>query len=410
MDRLNEDAGLFSRFRAVLWRPPRAHGEEIEDRTVSFLELFYDLIFVVVIARATHHLAAHLDWEGVYHFSVIFGLIWIAWLNGTTYYDLHGREDARTRSFVFAQMLLLALIAVFIEYAATDTGREFALAYLAFLGLMLALWYGVHRQDSPEYASTTRRYLTAMVLTALVVAASAALPEEARVAAWAAVVVGWVAGMYVFGWITSRDDTPSEVIADESLVERFGLFTIIVLGEVVVGVVNGISEAERNFETVATGMLALMIGFGLWWTYFDFVGRRRVLHEGTNVVRWMMVHLPLTLGIAASGAATVVLIEHAGDAAAPEAAAWVLTASVAVVLASLIVVTASLEDSRRFPDIYIPLQIALGVGAIATIGVGWWRPEPWILIVSILAILVLIWWVAVIRWMGLDNPSEALAE
>ena len=59
-----------------------------------------------------------------------------------------------------------------------------------------------------------------------------------------------------------------------SLVERFGLFTIIVLGEVVFGVVNGLSLAEQDLETIATGMIALAVGFGLWCIYFDLVGGR----------------------------------------------------------------------------------------------------------------------------------------
>jgi hypothetical protein len=48
------------------------------------------------------------------------------------------------------------------------------------------------------------------------------------------------------------------------------LFTIIVLGEVVFGVVDGLSSAERDAKTIATGMIALWLGFGLWWIYPAF--------------------------------------------------------------------------------------------------------------------------------------------
>ena len=407
---MTEPPGTFSRFRRVFWQPPRAHGEVIEDRTVSFLELFYDLVFVVVIARATHTLAAHLSWEGVFEFSVIFGLIWIAWLNGTVYYDLHGREEGRTRTFVFGQMLLLALIAVFIEHAADTSGREFALAYLAFLLLMSALWYGVRRRDTPEFEAVTRRYLVGMLASALVIAVSTPLPEDARVVLWAILVAGWVIGTLLLAAMTTGEETPFRIRAEDSLVERFGLFTIIVLGEVVVGVVTGISEADHEFRTVATGMLALTIAFGLWWTYFDFAGRRRPLHEGTNVARWVLSHLPLTLAIAASGAATVTLIEHGADDAAPANAAWVLTGAVATVLGSLILTTLTLEDERRFPSIYRPLQVMLALGAVAALAVGQWRPEPWLLVLSLQAILIAVWGVAVWRWMQLDDPASALPD
>ena len=52
------------RFRRWLWRPPRPHGEIIADRNVSFLELFYDLVYVAVIAQAAHHLAEHVTAAG----------------------------------------------------------------------------------------------------------------------------------------------------------------------------------------------------------------------------------------------------------------------------------------------------------------------------------------------------------
>ena len=87
------------------------------------------------------------------------------------------------------------------------------------------------------------------------------------------------------------------------MVERFGLFTIIVLGEVVIGVVDGLTAADSDALTIATGLLALVIGFGFWWIYFDVVGRRMPRAEGA--AGWIVGHLPITLAIAASGAAMV---------------------------------------------------------------------------------------------------------
>ena len=101
------------RFKRWFWRPPRAHGEVIADRQVSVLELFYDLVYVAVIGQAAHHLAEHVTVRGLAEFAVVFALIWIAWINGSLYLELHGREDGRTRSIVFAQMGILVLLAVF---------------------------------------------------------------------------------------------------------------------------------------------------------------------------------------------------------------------------------------------------------------------------------------------------------
>ncbi len=167
-----------SRFRNWFWRPPRAHGEIDPERTVSFLELFYDLVYVVVIAQAAHHLAGHLTIGGYAEFAVIFGVIWIAWVNGTLYYELHGREDGRTRTFVFIQMGILALLAVFTGDAAGEDGQAFSVAYAGFLVVMTWLWYTVRRQDRPEYMAGTARYLTAMAVSLVVIVAGIFLPAR----------------------------------------------------------------------------------------------------------------------------------------------------------------------------------------------------------------------------------------
>ncbi len=394
---------MFTIFKSRFWQPPRAHGDVIEDRTVSFLELFYDLIYVVIIAQAAHHLAGHLTWRGVGEFSVVFGMIWLAWLNGSIYQDLHGREDGRSRTYIFVQMAILALLGVYTAHAAGDDGRGFALAYTGLFIVLTWLWYTVRRQDAAEYMQLTARYLAGMFVSVVVIGASALLPADARVIVWAIFLVGWVVGALALE-LTRVDGLAMSVT--ESTIERFGLFTIIVLGEVVVGVVTGLSEVEHNLRTTATGVIGLMIGFGIWWTYFDFVGRRAPKTPQAGMV-WIVSHLPVTLAIAASGAALVSLIEHAADQRAPVDAAWVLTGSVAVALVGLIVTMRTLADYERLISIYRPLAATLGVGAAVIALIGWWRPAPWLLVLAIVAVLSIVWGVAVDRWLRLPNPSDA---
>lgn len=134
------------------FRPPRPHGHVIEDRSVSFLELFYDLVFVLLIAQLAHTLADHVTWAGVRYFVVVFCLIWIAWFNGSLYHDLHSGEDGRSRTYIFLQMSLLVLLAVFAGQAADDPsdGRSFAIVYSVLLLLISWQWYDVRRFDTPE--------------------------------------------------------------------------------------------------------------------------------------------------------------------------------------------------------------------------------------------------------------------
>ncbi|MGB8381009.1 MAG: low temperature requirement protein A [Dermatophilaceae bacterium] len=91
----------------------------------------------------------------------------------------------------------------------------------------------------------------------------------------------------------------------------------LVLGEVVVGVVNGIADDGRRPIAVVTGILGLGIGFAYWWSYFDLVAARRVRSERGALSRWLVGHLPVTMTIAATGAVMVSMVEHASGGHAP---------------------------------------------------------------------------------------------
>jgi low temperature requirement protein LtrA len=391
------------RFKRWFWRPPRAHGETISDRRVSFLELFYDLVYVTVIAQTAHHLTEHVTLRATAEFVVIFGLVWTAWVNGSLYLELHGREDGRTRAIVFLQMGVLVLLAVFTADAADESGRGFALVYAIFLAISAWLWNSVRRQDRRdhrEFLPSTGIYVLGISVAAVVMFATAFLPTGARTFVWAAVDVSWIAGMVVLGRsgeLLSRGMPPSD-----SLVERFGLFTIVVLGEFVFGVVDGLSVPERDALTITTGMIALVIGFGFWWIYFDLVGRRPPRRDGRALASWLLSHLPVTMSIAAAGAAMVTLIAHAGDPRTPESTAWLLSAAVALNLLGLVLTERVLADARRLAVVYRPLGVALALAAAAALLVGWARPAPWLLASALVAILSVLWFFAVGRFLAAD--------
>ncbi len=337
------------RYGLTTWfgTPPRRHGEVAYTREVSFLELFYDLVYVVLIGRATHHLAAHVDWGSIGDFAVVFGLIWLAWFNGTVWHELHGREDGRSRNYIFLQMGLLALLAVFAGEAAGSDGQEFAITYTILFAVFTWQWYQVQRLDDRRYRPTTHRYLAGMLSSVALMLASCFAGDSVRITLWAVVVVGWVVGGLALV-ATDRTEGFGEGVT-ASLVERIGLFTIIVLGEVVVGVVGGISDAEeRDAMTIATGMVGLTIGMGMWWNYFDMLGRRVPGQRGPRLAGWLYSHLPLTMAISASGAAMVSLVEHAGDSRTPATTAWLLSGSVAVMLGA-VTLSASRASRRRVP-------------------------------------------------------------
>ena len=353
---------------------PRRHGEPVEGRSVSYLELFYDLVFVVLVGQAAHSLAAHPGWRGTAAFAVVFGLVWIAWINGTLYHELHGREDGRSRAYVFAQMGVLAVLAVFTGYAGggddSDDGTAFALTYAVLLVLLSWQWYEVRRRDLPEHRPASTPYLLGLLATIAVMVASAWLAPVPRLAAWAVVVTGWVV-LGILGFV-GRSRPLTFFRATESLVERMALFIIIVLGETVVGVVNGIAETERDALTIATGVLGLVIGFGIWWNYFDVVGVREPREERRALATWFFGHLPQAGAIAVTGAAMVGLVENAHEPRTPPAVAWTLAGAVALILVLIAAQSAAVVqrvglDARLRARIYV-------VGAVLVLVLGAGRP------------------------------------
>ncbi len=322
-------------------------------------------------------------------------MIVLAWINGSLYLELHGRDDGRTRSYVFVQIGILALLSVFTAGAAGTDGAAFAVVYAAFLAVMTWLWQSVRGQDSPEFLAVTRRYVLVMLASTITIGISAILPSDIRIAVWAAYCVAFVSFFVALGFSRTFG---RGVVPTHAMTERFGLFTIIVLGEVIIGIVDGLSHTERDPLTIVTGVIALGIGFGFWWVYFDIIGGRLPRHTSLSVVGWTLIHLPITLAIAAAGAAMVSLLEHAHDAHTPAPTAWLMSGSVALEMVSVIVAAWILV---LFDQVGVCLSSAcrrrVDRRRRLTIVLGYLAPPPWLLVSGLGAILTVTWLLAV-RW------------
>ncbi len=80
----------------------------------------------------------------------------------------------------------------------------------------------------------------------------------------------------------------------------------------------------------------------------------------------------------------------------------------AMAMAGLIVVIHALGDYERLVSIYQPLVRAMVAASVLALLVAWWRPTPWLLALLLVSTLGAVWWVAVDRWLRLDDPDEAL--
>jgi len=394
----------WARLRRSLWQPPRPHGEQPRERMVGPLELFYDLAVVVLVAQAAHRLAGHLTWPGLGEFTVVFTLVWIAWANGSLHHELHGHEDARARSTFLLQILVLAAIGAFIPQAGGARGAAFAVAAAVLFAILAVLWLLAARGDRPEYRRASRLFVTGTAATAVLLAGTALLPASARVPAWGLIDAAYLAGFAAVIATASPVQAAALIITD-TLTERFGAFIIIVLGETLTGVVAGLSGEPVSGLTLAVGLVAVVVGFGAWWTYFDFAGGRPPRPVRHASMQWVLGHLPLTAAIAAMGASMVSLVDHAHDGRTPAATAWVLSAGAAIVLGSAMLVAASLPAWDRDRGMYRPLARTCAAVAVACLGLGAARPTPLILGLALVLLLSIPWGLAVAR--RLANPDHS---
>ncbi len=321
---------------------PPAHADE---QKVGWLELFYDLVYVATVVALGDKLSHDLSTEGVAGFFVLFVPVWWMWTGMAFYVTRFALDDVGHRLLVFAQMFAVAVLAIHIHAGLGETSAGFAAAYAASRAI-LVLMYRRAGHQRPEARALTRRYAIGFSLAALIWLISAFVPEPARYALWAA-------GLVVdFGTplLPSTRRLQAQVPPDtHHLPERFGLFTIIVLGEAFIKVVTAASEAEHGLglSNAVQGALALAIAASLWWMYFDNVKGSVVRRTYVAGQVWVYTHLPLLAAITAFGVATKKVVLLQAGHALGEFERLLLTGTVAVALLAIAVLDLTHVQSSR---------------------------------------------------------------
>lgn len=353
------------------WQPPRKAGDRLDHRQVTFLELFYDLVYVVLIAELAHALSSHISWVGLSSFAFVFVIVWWAWLNGTTYHDIHGNNDIRTRVFTFLQMLSVVAMAVFAHDALGESSVGFALSYAAFQVILTYLWWRTGVYD-PDHRPLSRPYSATFLINTVLFVVSAFVPTPWRFSLWGvALLLSLLLPVFIFNLGKKHPEAQAQIDivsrVSPSLVERFGLFTIIVLGEVIVGLVRGVSEHHHlSWHVGGTAVLGTLIAIAIWWLYFDFVSHRLPRSGTTMVSMWFYLHLPTTIGITAVGAAVLNVVEHGGKHL-PAEVRWLLVASLAVILISIALLVQTIQQTQEHQRAY---RIGSGVMLLSAILIG----------------------------------------
>ena len=188
-----------------------------------------------------------------------------------------------------------------------------------------------------------------------------------------------------------------------ALVERFGLFTILVLAEIFVGVVSGLTYHEHLSATAFnTGGLGLCLAFAMWWLYFDFVSHRIPLPSQVAGTTWIYMHLFVTMSIVVVGAAVLNIVEHSGEPL-EVIVCWTLVGAIAVFLLSLVPLTRVINVADEIKAAYGRISIILFIAAVVIALLGFTSLATLPLLLIIVGIMLIPILYALVVWMKVPD-------
>ena len=348
------------------WGPPKNFDDRKDERKISWLELFYDLVYVAAISQLTHHLAGHLSWSELAYTFLLFCLIFWSWVNGSQYYDLHGNDSIRTRLFTFFQMLAVAAVAITISDAFEGHHRAFAISLSILEIIVTYLWWSVGLYD-PSHRVFNKFYTFNYIIAFALLSGSAFTDHKTAVVLWiVALVLNLTPGLTgARTIITVLKQRGGQVFsASASIVERFGLFTIIVLAESIIGTVSGLTEVKDKQPAVWIAfILCILISFLLWSIYFDMTSEQET-KKGYGYLQWLIfLHYPLLMALGVVGAAIKILLINEGDHS-QNSVYWIFCTAIASILLLTMFIASIMKEEEEDRSYIRPVSRLLVVTSV----------------------------------------------
>ena len=321
-----------------------ARQSEEPHRASTPLELLFDLCFVVAVSQAAgqlNHSVAHGDpGSGVLGYLMVFFAIWWAWMNFTWFASAYDTDDVPYRLLTFVQIVGVLILAAGVPSA--FHGGNFAtitVGYVVMRIAMVAQWLRAAHSD-PAGRPVALRYAWGISVVQAGWVARLFLPRGTDNLTFCLLVA---AELVVPVW-AERGGRPTTWHPGH-ISERYGLFTLIVLGESVaaatVATQEAISANRLSADLIGIAGGGLVLVFSLWWWYFEHPAEAGLRLTPRLSFVWGYAHYAVFAAVAAFGAGlqvAVTTVEHRGSASAVTAAL-----AVALPVGAYLVVTALLH-------------------------------------------------------------------
>ena len=350
-----------SRKISIWWGPPKEFTTEKKERRISWLELFYDLVYVIAIARLTHHLTEDLSVHAFIEFSGLFALVYWGWLNGSQHHDLHGNQGLRTRLMMLWQMMIIAALSVILGRG-PENHQAITIVFMLMQLFITYQWWSVGFYDR-SHRKYSKPYMVLFLTSFALMGICLWKPD------WNVLLLPIIlACNYAPPFFAHRLLMKSAKRLDlsSSMFERLGLFTIIIFGELVFGVINGVGESDTlDFIDWINFGLALGIVFSLWWIFFTFVSTREARDGFDKASILELLYIPglvslcfIAACLPGSIADDIVSSRH------------LLTLGIGAFLFCIVLITFLLEYPPVFKTIKRPMRLSLAFTAFVFLVFG----------------------------------------
>lgn len=283
-----------------LFAPPEMHNaDEGEERRVSWLELFYDLVYVATLIQVGNALADNLTIGGLLQFLLVFAALWWAWSGFTFYINRFVADDLIHRALIYVQIIAIAFMGISVQGALGELTAQFAVFYII-VRLVLVVLYLRSLKQAPQARPLIYRYIVAYLIGIILWAVSAFVP------AYAALLWGLALAFEVIFFLAPGTYSLQKLLPPDSthMRERYGIFVIIVMGEMFIKTITAASGMAASAPILTFGVLSIFVVFALWWLYFGELEELQLRATNLGPRVWVYAHLPLALALTAFGVAS----------------------------------------------------------------------------------------------------------
>lgn len=338
------------------------------NRRTTWAELLNDLVFTVIIQQLAQRLQTNLNGPAFGQFILLYIPVWWLW-NGETHYATRFDNDNDVIHRFLGSLQLLGLIVLAATIPRTLASGWASILYAATYSavrIVLLVEYGRAWHYVPNARPYIRHIAVGFSISVLIWIASMFIPAPYRYGMWGLALLIELSTPLTSAGGRLHTEFPPDV---RHLPERYGLFTLLVLGQSVTGATQGLIAAGYQPTTILTTILGGVIIIGLWWAYFDRLDDDAVRQVGEGgsarlYAFWLYLHLPLTIALTMVGVGLTYVIRASGKAELSGQVQWLLVGSVAAYL--LVEAGISLTTLKAGPP---HASFVRGVIARFTIGV-----------------------------------------